>query len=607
MAIVFDFWDRAARAYRFDDGTPPGVGRRRRRHAVPRPRRRDRRALPARRRRSARPRHPAQRAPHVVPVPALVRHPIRLPGHRSVPARRRPGAAAARVQRARSVALPVERGGRGRHAVLRRARRVRARRCRPARDRLRDVGDEPRGLPVARRRVRAVRRRVRRARSRSTTTVSTRSRPRPRPRNASCTARSRAWSAAPRSTPAPTCTSRSCGPFAELAGVDLDWTVPRDSTDLYPFLELIDGGLPGGVAEETVDTYYPRDPVTLAAAGRRACRTRTATSPLVVGDVASRRRHRRRRRARGAARVRAAARRRVVVDASAVCPSSPGRSWCAITRSGCRARGSRCAPTGCGASCGASRRSSTGRTGSRRSACGSTIRPTRCAARSASGCRSASTSSGRSTPTRRVARRARRDARSTGTSSSASCTARCCSADRDSSSTRRLRSHTWGAAIDRPIGVARRGSSLSFAARGCRSTGVARVRERSRRSERDAPGRRLAGRGPPRRRRSLEIDADVLGVDRADRGRRRTGAHGVCAATSASRSRLAAELGGRAGSIPVAMTHDRTTGCDLHDRPAASRWTRTTSRAIAGVGLDGDRYATKTAVLRREGAAAKSR
>ena len=32
-------------------------------------------------------------------------------------------------------------------------------------------------------------------------------------------------------------------PFAELAGVEIDWTVPRDSTDLYPFLELIDGSI----------------------------------------------------------------------------------------------------------------------------------------------------------------------------------------------------------------------------------------------------------------------------------------------------------------------------------------------------------------------------
>jgi hypothetical protein len=45
-------------------------------------------------------------------------------------------------------------------------------------------------------------------------------------------------------------------PFADLAGVELDWTVPRDSLDLYPLLELIEGGLPGGVVEETIETYY---------------------------------------------------------------------------------------------------------------------------------------------------------------------------------------------------------------------------------------------------------------------------------------------------------------------------------------------------------------
>jgi len=49
-------------------------------------------------------------------------------------------------------------------------------------------------------------------------------------------------------------------PFAELAGVELDWTVPRDSTDLYPFLELVDGALPGEVVEETPETYYPPIP-----------------------------------------------------------------------------------------------------------------------------------------------------------------------------------------------------------------------------------------------------------------------------------------------------------------------------------------------------------
>jgi len=48
-------------------------------------------------------------------------------------------------------------------------------------------------------------------------------------------------------------------PFATLAGVDLDldWTVPRDSLDLYPFRELIDGSQPNPEAEaETPETYY---------------------------------------------------------------------------------------------------------------------------------------------------------------------------------------------------------------------------------------------------------------------------------------------------------------------------------------------------------------
>ena len=49
-------------------------------------------------------------------------------------------------------------------------------------------------------------------------------------------------------------------PFAELAGVELDWTVPRDSLDLYPLLELVDGAMPGAVVEETVDTYYEKIP-----------------------------------------------------------------------------------------------------------------------------------------------------------------------------------------------------------------------------------------------------------------------------------------------------------------------------------------------------------
>ena len=47
-------------------------------------------------------------------------------------------------------------------------------------------------------------------------------------------------------------------PFAELAGVKVDWTVPRDSTDLYPFLELVDGAMtpPPDAPVETPENYY---------------------------------------------------------------------------------------------------------------------------------------------------------------------------------------------------------------------------------------------------------------------------------------------------------------------------------------------------------------
>jgi hypothetical protein len=46
-------------------------------------------------------------------------------------------------------------------------------------------------------------------------------------------------------------------PFAELAGVELDWTVPRDSLDLYPFLELIEGANPGEASPlGTAESYY---------------------------------------------------------------------------------------------------------------------------------------------------------------------------------------------------------------------------------------------------------------------------------------------------------------------------------------------------------------
>ncbi len=46
-------------------------------------------------------------------------------------------------------------------------------------------------------------------------------------------------------------------PFADTAGAALDWTVPRDSLDLYPFLSLLDASMqqPDAPAE-TADNYY---------------------------------------------------------------------------------------------------------------------------------------------------------------------------------------------------------------------------------------------------------------------------------------------------------------------------------------------------------------
>ena len=193
MATVFDFWERAARAYRFDDGThqawdADGVATPYRAHVddivdgVP--------AVAGRRR--ARADGAPQRAAHVVPVPALVRHPLRLPGHRSVPSRRRADVAAPR--RSTGSASRTSRGARevvDRAAVPRRARRVRARRRRPARHRLRHVGDRPEDYlphvvefgcstsPTGRRR-------------RSTTTVSPRRGRREAGADARSTARSRA-------------------------------------------------------------------------------------------------------------------------------------------------------------------------------------------------------------------------------------------------------------------------------------------------------------------------------------------------------------------------------------------------------------------------------
>src|SRR5262249_24760610 len=46
-------------------------------------------------------------------------------------------------------------------------------------------------------------------------------------------------------------------PSADAGGAALDWTGPRDSLDLYPLLELIEGSMPApGLAQETPETYY---------------------------------------------------------------------------------------------------------------------------------------------------------------------------------------------------------------------------------------------------------------------------------------------------------------------------------------------------------------
>ena len=44
-------------------------------------------------------------------------------------------------------------------------------------------------------------------------------------------------------------------PFADLAGVELDWTVPRDSLDVYPMLSMLDMSMEPPMTE-TVATYY---------------------------------------------------------------------------------------------------------------------------------------------------------------------------------------------------------------------------------------------------------------------------------------------------------------------------------------------------------------
>ena len=50
-------------------------------------------------------------------------------------------------------------------------------------------------------------------------------------------------------------------PFAQAAGIadQLDWTVPRDSLDLYPFLSLVEG-TPEGPEITDPAAYYPQIP-----------------------------------------------------------------------------------------------------------------------------------------------------------------------------------------------------------------------------------------------------------------------------------------------------------------------------------------------------------
>ena len=274
MAIVFDFWDRAARAYRFDDGTRQawdagGVATPYRGHvgeivgAVP----------PGRRRiGSAR----------VTRLNALLTSylfllwfdtrsgyqdtgPYLLDDGRVLLLRAFNGLGPSHFPWSAAVASEMP--------LLRRARRVRARRCRPARDRLRDVGDRsPRttssrvvefalfdvssGIPqpIDDDGIDALAAAAKAAQRQLYRTIAGME------RRAKIDAGAYVYFTFLR-------------PFAELAGVDLDWTVPRDSIDLYPLLELIDGAMPGGVAEETVETYYPVDPVTFARR-RRACTRR---------------------------------------------------------------------------------------------------------------------------------------------------------------------------------------------------------------------------------------------------------------------------------------------------------------------------------------------
>ena len=101
-----------------------------------------------------------------------------------------------------------------------------------------------------------------RAAGRCRPTSTTASSPPSARRRRSTTGTSPPWSGTRRSAPAPTCTSASCGPFAEVAGVadELDWTVPRDLPEpLYELLSAMQGENAGVPDDEAYYELYPED------------------------------------------------------------------------------------------------------------------------------------------------------------------------------------------------------------------------------------------------------------------------------------------------------------------------------------------------------------
>ena len=246
LATIFEFWSRAAGAYRFDDGTHQAADAGGTATPVPRVRRGDRGRVRARRRRR-------NSAPSISRLNALLTSYLFLlwfdtrSGYQDTGpyrARRRPDAPAARVQPARRVALPVERGG-----VRRRCRNREVLGAFVLRDtqlRVTDFGtsvtqpedywphveafaffDVSSGALVA-----IDDDATRRAGGR-----------RRRPRRSSSTGRSRAWSGAAKIDAGAYVYFTFLRPFAELAGVDDRLDRAARQPDLYPFLELVDGAI----------------------------------------------------------------------------------------------------------------------------------------------------------------------------------------------------------------------------------------------------------------------------------------------------------------------------------------------------------------------------